>query len=140
MTFSLNILFTILLSQITLPSEGFMQTDGKRDKGHFLRSGARTLSLSLLVALVGCKQLSYQIPGDKPLNHGAPGAPPNFPSLLSPHPEGQLVLQAGCRARARPSHSPLKPPWDGDEAFSCRRGRSGRGFWAVPKPGFCFTS
>lgn len=62
-----------------------MQTDAKRDKGHFLRSGAQIL-ISLLVALVGCKQLSYQIPGDKPLNHGAPGAPPNFPSLLSSHP------------------------------------------------------
>lgn len=69
-----------------------MQTDGKRDKGHFLREGARTLSLSLLVALVGGKQLSYQIPGAKPLNHGVPGAPPSLPSLLSPHPEGQLVL------------------------------------------------
>ena len=87
-----------------------MQTDGERDKGHFLRAGAWNLNLSLLVALVGGKQLSYQIPGDKPLNHGALGAPPNFPSFLSPHPEGQLVLQAGCRARASPSHPPHKSP------------------------------
>ena len=66
-----------------------------------------------------------------------PGGSPNPPfPPKSLRPEGQLVLWAGCRARASPSRSPPEPPWDGDKASSWGRGRSAEVSGLCPSQSF----
>lgn len=106
-----------LLGQDTFLSKDFKQTDGRTDKGHFLRGPAWAPSLPRLVALglqrsiVTMKQATFfSGPRGPTLTRGQnldPRSSPDPPPLPpKPPPRGQLVLWAGGRARTSPSLLP----------------------------------